>query len=117
VMDHHGNVKTGLTTDNYFPLCTPKPTDPTQRAAADTFLAAHSIRGNPVPYCPDGFVTPARNLKTQKDPLDFTDGRKWAARGAINAAQAVFVYLDHIERNAAARKPLYNQCKLLTPAP
>ena len=46
-------------------------------------------------------------------PPDYVDGRKWAARGAINAALAVFLYLDEIERDPTQRQPLYSQCNLI----
>jgi mono/diheme cytochrome c family protein len=112
VMDHHGNVVTGIGPDNLFPLCMEKPTSATERMYADQALAAAPVRGNVIPYCPDGFLTAARQLTYESgNPPNFMDGRKWAARGAINAALAVFVYLDQIERDPSKRKPLFNQCQ------
>ncbi len=112
VMDHHGNVTSGITADNYLPLCIQKPSDPTERQNADRVLAASLVNGKQIPYCPDGFASPGRRLVVSEthDPVD---GRRWAARGAINAALAVFLYLDQIEREPSKRKPLYNQCDLL----
>jgi hypothetical protein len=75
------------------------------------WLAAHKVRGNTIPFCPDGLVSPDNQLAAEAG--EFKDGRKWAARGAINAALAVFLYLDQIERDPTKRKPLYNQCDLL----
>jgi mono/diheme cytochrome c family protein len=113
VMDHLSNIATGLSSDNFLPLCIEKPSDATERAAADQFLAKYHVRGNAIPYCPDGFVSPAHQLQFSANPVDFVDGRKWAARGAINAALAVFLYLDGIERDPGKRQPLYTQCNLL----
>jgi hypothetical protein len=115
VLDHTGHVQTGLTSNNYFPICVQKPTDPTQLGYATQALQASPSLGKyVVPFCPDGFVTSANKLaSTSGSPVDFTDGSKWAARGAINAALAVFLYLDSIERNPSARQPTYQQCNLL----
>jgi mono/diheme cytochrome c family protein len=109
-MDASGNVTTGLA-GNTFPICVEKPSSASEAKAATDWLAAHAVRGHVLPFCPDGFVTPARKLQVTDG--EFTDGRKWAARGAINAALAVFLYLDQIERDPTKRKPLYNQCSLL----
>ncbi|HLK89000.1 MAG TPA: hypothetical protein VKZ18_03845 [Polyangia bacterium] len=121
VMDQNGNVATGLDpTTNLFPICVQKPTDPTQLGYATAALQATKINGvNAIPFCPDGFVDPTHLLSTVPAALsptgaaEYTDGRKWAARGAINAALAVFLYLDEIERDPSKRQPLYTQCSLL----
>lgn len=113
VMDHRGQVQTGLTADNWFPMCVQKPVAPAELAAADRLLHANAVGGTAggvIPYCPDGFVTSARQLKAGATGYD--DGEKWGARGAINAALAVFLYLDQIERDATKRQPLYNECEL-----
>jgi hypothetical protein len=113
VMDQHGNIATGLGSDNLFPLCIAKPTSAIERMYADKALAASPVEGHVVPYCPDGFLQESRRLAFEPGTTNFTDGRKWAARGAINAAFAVFTYLDQIERDPSKRKPLFNQCNLL----
>jgi hypothetical protein len=82
-------------------------------AAANTLLQANPVGGaggNVIPYCPSGFATSDRLLKTGTTGYD--DAVKWAARGAINAALAVFLYLDQIERDPTKRQPLYNECEL-----
>ncbi len=114
VMDHHGNVANGITADNLFPICVQKPTDATQKMYADQALARAAAKGigNAIPYCPDGFVDPSRQLLVT-DAGDCVDGRRWAARGAINAALAVFLYLDQIERDPSTRQPLYTECNLI----
>jgi mono/diheme cytochrome c family protein len=112
VMDHLGNIKTGLTADNFVPLCVAKPTSATQLQNATTALAAKKINGNTIPFCPDGLVQASHQL-TVDDSGDHVDGRKWAARGAINAALAVFLYLDGIERNPSTRTIPFNRCNLL----
>jgi mono/diheme cytochrome c family protein len=109
-MDAKGNLTTGLA-GNTFPICVQKPTSASETIQATQWLTAHKVRGNVVPFCPDGLVAPANQLTATQG--EFKDGRKWAARGAINAALAVFLYLDQIERDSTKRKPLYNQCDLL----
>ena len=113
VMDHHGRIHQGLTADNPFPLCVEKPQDPTQLAYADATLKSIAVAatGAVIPYCPAGFVDPANQLKYQGD--NYPDAARWAARGTINAAMAVFLYLDQIERDPSKRKPLFNQCDQL----
>ncbi|HVY39008.1 MAG TPA: hypothetical protein VHM31_13780 [Polyangia bacterium] len=114
VMDHRGQIRTGLTADNWFPMCVKKPTAAADLAAADRLLTANAVGGsggNVIPYCPDGFVTAAHQLKKTGD-TSYDDGQKWAARGAMNAALAVFLYLDEIERDPSKRQPLYNECEL-----
>jgi mono/diheme cytochrome c family protein len=123
VMDRSGVIHTGIGPDVDFPICIPKPTTAGELAIAQAILQANKIHagdgaGNVIPFCPDGLVTPANKLVTVNTGggiTDFQDGRAWAARGAINAALAVFLYLDEIERDPTKRKPLYNQCDLLTP--
>ena len=111
VMDHRGQIRTGLTADNWFPLCVLKPTAAADQAAADALLAANPVGGqNVIPYCPSGFVTSSRLLKTGSSAYD--DGQSWAARGAVNAALSVFLYLDQIERDSTKWQPLYNECEL-----
>jgi mono/diheme cytochrome c family protein len=111
-IDSMGNITTGLA-GNTFPMCIAKPGDPAQLNIATQWLAAHKVRGNVVPFCPPGLVTDDHKLHAVNSPASFPDGRKWAARGAINAALAVFLYLDDIERHPEHRKPLYNQCSAL----
>jgi mono/diheme cytochrome c family protein len=109
-MDASGNITTGLG-DNTFPICIAKPTSAAELDAATQWLGAHKVRGNAIPFCPPGLVTDAHKLQAANNV--FPDGRKWAARGAVNAALAVFLYLDDIERHPEKRKPLYNQCSAL----
>jgi mono/diheme cytochrome c family protein len=120
VMDHTGNVQMGVTSSNLFPICVRKPTSPTELANATHALSASPVLGkNAIPFCPDGFLTADRQLAvdTSTGQTDFKDGRKWAARGAINAALAVFLYLDQIERDPSKRQPLYTQCNLIAASP
>ncbi|MGZ3438354.1 MAG: hypothetical protein ACXVDD_02515, partial [Polyangia bacterium] len=116
VLDHHGNVVNGVMPDNLFPLCIRKPTDAAQLQAADAFLAAQTVKP---PYCPAELFANAEKWKLQTDPNPdgpalprvLTDARKWSVRGAINAALAVFLYLDGIERGTVAPKVPFNQCE------
>ncbi len=114
VMDHHGQIHMGITADNPFPICVQKPDDPTQVQYADAVLKSFAVggpNGAVIPYCPPGFLIPSN--KIDDGGTTFPDGQKWAARGAINAARAVFLYLDQIERDPTKRQPLYNQCDQL----
>jgi len=114
VMDHHGQIHQGITADNPFPVCVAKPDDPTEVQSADAVLKSIAVGGpgGPViPYCPAGFLTPANRV--DDGGVTFPDAKRWAARGTINAAMAVFLYLDQIERDPTKRKPLYNQCAQL----
>lgn len=116
VMDHLGKVDMGIAADNLLPLCIEKPSDQTELQNATRALQARPVLGKTViPFCPDGFIQPSHQLTvdTTTSPPDFQDARKWAARGAINAALAVFLYLDQIERQPSLRQLLYTQCNLI----
>jgi mono/diheme cytochrome c family protein len=118
VMDDRGNISQGVTASNPYPICIAKPSDPAQLQIATTLLGASPVNGkNVVPFCPDGLIQASHQLQLtgSQGAVDFVDGRKWAARGAINAALAVFLYLDQIERDPSLAKPLYTQCNLLGP--
>jgi len=119
VMDHRGRVVNGVKPDNLFPLCFTKPATPDAQQDADKFLHDHPVGGSGgtvIPYCPPelfGSNPTANQLKydSSSGTDDFTDARRWAARGAINGALAVYLYLEELERTKA--KPLYNQCDML----
>jgi mono/diheme cytochrome c family protein len=113
VLNERGTVDVGVGPGNLFPICVAQPTDPTELQYATAVLAGHTPA---IPFCPKEFVAPAHQVAYDQDASGnyvYTDARKWAARGAINAALAVFLYLDQIERDPASRQPLYNQCNLL----
>ena len=116
VMDQLGNLATGVTSDNLFPICIQKPTDAPQLQIATRALQASPVLGkNVLPFCPDGFMQASNQLAvdTSGSAPDFQDGRKWAARGAINAALGVFLYLDQMERDPSKKQVLYTQCDLI----
>jgi mono/diheme cytochrome c family protein len=122
VMDHLGNLRTGVTPDNLFPSCVVKPSDPALLQIATTQLQASPVAGTNavIPFCPDGFLTTAHQLTVEGSGIgttDYIDGVQWAARGAINAALAVFLYLDQMERDPTQRQPLYTQCNLIGKQP
>ena len=118
VMDQRGHVTNGLHPDNLFPLCIKKPSDSQELAYANQFLAAHPIGGpggQVIPFCPPELFTAGSQLSAPIDSAtstyNYIDGKKWAARGAINAGVAVFLYLDKVERGLPT-KPLYDQCEM-----
>jgi hypothetical protein len=114
VLNHKAQVVNGLTSDNLMPICVHGP-----NTGANAIMAL----GVPVPSCPDVLFAKDGNgqllylLKSTKDPntgvTDYSDARKWAARGAINAALAVFLYVDQLEKGQVAPKPPYDQCEQL----
>src|SRR5262249_5819713 len=117
VLNHRGEIVHGVTADNLFPLCIRRPDDPAQLAAATAFLAAQPVQ---VPFCPAAlFEGPDRwKLASIPDPdvpgrRILTDARRWAVRGAINAALSVFLYLEGVERGDINPKPAFNQCDQL----
>jgi hypothetical protein len=117
VMDQNGNIQTGVSSDNLFPMCVLPPKPDQLQLAQNALQASPVLKMNVIPFCPDGFAVTANQLEvtgigTGATP-DFVDGRKWAARGAINAALAVFLYLDQMERDPTKQQPLYTQCNLL----
>jgi mono/diheme cytochrome c family protein len=123
VMDQHGHLHDGLTPDNLFPMCARTPADPQTAAQLDAYLKAHPVGGAGgavLPYCPPTVFQAGGQLQTTNDGgvLSYPDAKKWAARGAINAGAAVFLYLDQLERGQITPTPLYSQCEQLkTPAP
>jgi mono/diheme cytochrome c family protein len=127
VMDHRGQVVNGVTTDNLFPICLQRPTDPTQAGYADAFRMANPVGGNLIPYCPTelfatatnsaGVASPQWQLAYTTDPMTnqfvYTDAQAWGTRGAINAGLAVFLYIDQLSKGMITAKPPYNQCDQL----
>jgi mono/diheme cytochrome c family protein len=119
VMDEFGKIHMGITPDNPFPFCVHKPTDPAALQIAENVLASIAVGGpggTVIPWCPDAFVVESNRLDDGSREMEsntYPDAKKWAARGAINAAMAVFLYLDGIERNPSLRQPLFNQCDQL----
>jgi hypothetical protein len=78
-------------------------------AAVDQMRNDNKVGGNAVPYCP---APPAP--KTWADVLwDHDKQEQWAIRAAMNAGEAVFVYLDAIARGTIKPKLQYNECSKL----
>jgi len=122
VLDDRGHVTMGIGPDNTFPMCFRKPTEPQQRALADQYLAAHPVGGAggvTIPYCPDSlFSDPRLQLESQMNDLvpggyQLMGADRWAARGAINAGFAVFLYLDELVKGHVSPKPPFNHCEQL----
>ena len=134
VLDQRGDLAYGLTPDNLFPVCLRQPAgDPgqpgTQAYFAERFRTSHLVNNkNAIPYCPQALFVPGNGdpdpntgvapLKWQL-PSESMGGEivsaaaeAWAARGAINAGLAVFLYVDQLSKGATP-KPAYNHCELL----
>ena len=116
--DGFGNSQPSLTADNTLPWCV-YAADQASDPALSAWLAKHAtLHGKPYPICPDGFAAPDKsgNFVNRFALTDATTGLgdidKWAARGAINAGQAVFVYLDQMISQGKGRSPRYDECDL-----
>jgi hypothetical protein len=122
VLDQYGHLQHGLSPDNTFPMCARIPSDANTAAQLDAYLKAHPIggaSGSPMPYCPSELFADGNKLVFVNDGgpvVRYTDSKKWAARGAINAGAAVFLYLDQLERGLIKPTPFYTQCEQLTSA-
>jgi mono/diheme cytochrome c family protein len=140
VLDNRGRIVSGVRPDNLFPLCVQKPGDPTEAAAADAFLQTNPVGGSGgsvIPYCPPELFASATDAGgnvlhddagsvvrkwqlastvNSNGTLAYTDANDWAIQGAINAGEAVFLYVDQVAKGLVTPKPLFNQCDLLQPA-
>ena len=69
VMDHVGNLQTGVAPSNLFPMCVRPPKDAAQAQLAQAGAPSFTVAGkNVIPLCPDGFATPVHQVQ-------FTSGR------------------------------------------
>jgi hypothetical protein len=70
-----------------------------------------------LPLCPPSFLVDANKFKggTTDSNSVYTPGDidDWAARGAINAGQAVFVYLDEMISQGKGRALRFDECDQL----
>jgi mono/diheme cytochrome c family protein len=116
IADQSGKVKSSLTDDNLMPWCIIRPTDAAQTAIADQYVTDHGVDGTPLPYCPESLLSGGhqmlQDLPGTGSRHEFDD---WAVRGAINAALAVFLYLDQVVAHGYKPKPDYNRCDLINP--
>jgi mono/diheme cytochrome c family protein len=113
VGDGAGRSQPSLTADNVTPWCVLTPTDPKEVAYLATLKTSD---GSALPMCPNGFISPDNRFKTSKDANGKAlrgDIDDWAARGAINAGQAVFLYLDRMISKGKGREPRYDECEQL----
>jgi hypothetical protein len=63
------------------------------------------------PYCPDAFLKDANGVEQNIVPADELD--RWAARGAMNAGMAVFLYLEALAKGEKQRPVPYDHCEQL----
>jgi mono/diheme cytochrome c family protein len=112
--DQHGNVQTWPSADNVGPWCVIKPTE---QADLEWLQKQTAADGKQLPICPESALTADNRLKIGANdangvyvPGDFDE---WAARGAINAGQAVFVYLDQMISQGKGRALRYDECEQL----
>jgi hypothetical protein len=114
VADQNGNVRPALTDDNIMPWCIIRPSDAAQAAVADRYAVDHGVAGTPLPFCPSALLSGGfqmlQDLPGTGSRREFDD---WAARGAINAGLAVFLYLDQVVAHGYKPKPDYDRCDLL----
>ena len=127
VMDERARIAMGVRHDNVFPVCARKPDRPDKIQLADEFLEKQkaATAGNRIPYCPDQLFereTDPDGANVEKWLFKSVDGpsnvpipldlERWAARGAINAGLAVFLYLQELKKGAKPT-PLFDQCEQL----
>jgi mono/diheme cytochrome c family protein len=109
-----------------FVICAEKPKGTAEAERATKFLADNRVAGkHAMPFCPtalidavDGEGVPKWKLKVEDDGdgrKEYVDIRRWAARGAINAGLAVFLYLGEIKAGKPPT-PRYDQCQDLPEA-
>jgi len=115
-----GQVEPTLTTATDTPWCVKEPADATARAWLATQVALKGpgdTTAPKVPICPQSFVVDANKFKggTTDSNSVYTPGDidDWAARGAINAGQAVFVYLDAMISQGKGRDLRFDECEQL----
>jgi mono/diheme cytochrome c family protein len=110
VGDHEGHVQLGVDDDNLAPWCIARSANPAITAAVEARWQAHAGAGAEPPYCPEALLLnagPVSNLWSASD-ID-----AWAARGAMNAGMAVFLYLDALAKGTATRVVPYDRCEEL----
>jgi mono/diheme cytochrome c family protein len=118
--DIAGDRQDSLTPDNWSPWCVVVNSDD-DRQYVSTLQTNHGSTAHPdvrdVPICPATFITDSNkfhggandsNGVYQRGDID-----DWAARGAINAGQAVFVYLRQMISQGKGRDLTYNECDKL----
>jgi len=113
VGNEYGGVEPNLTPENAMPWCVRLPTDPILVA---WLQGQKGSDGKPLPVCPTGLLVEANRFATDLDPSSqpvYTELNRWAARGAINAGFAVFLFLDELVGKGQERAPRYNECELL----
>ena len=113
VWDQNKKVRTGVTTDNYFPTCLdPKPFGAVTDQAFQAMVARVGM-----PLCDSAFLQKKDLLlwdryvapvDTQVDAM-----HEWSLRGAINAGMSVFSYLEAYNLSLHSLPPDYNECQLL----
>lgn len=115
-----GQVEPTLTATTDTPWCVKDPVDPDAKAwlAAQVALKGPSDTVAPkLPICPASFVVDDNKFKggTTDSNSVYTPGDidDWAARGAINAGQAVFVYLDGMVSQGKGRDLRFDECEQL----
>jgi mono/diheme cytochrome c family protein len=121
VVDHRGNVVTGISTSNYFPWCVRKPGDAASQAGADSWLSSNpSSNGQVLPYCPvtdrNGapYISAGSGWVNGDTHLSYDAVNQWAIRGAINAGVQVFEYLNMLASGDLIPTPSYDQCEQLS---
>ncbi len=115
VGDQFGKARPSLTPDNTLPWCVIKP-DPSDTGATTWLATQQANGGGSLPTCPDVVVAESNLFSPEKDANGLPihgDLDDWAARGAINAGQAVFVYLDQMVSQGHGRDLHYDECDQL----
>jgi mono/diheme cytochrome c family protein len=93
--------------ENLYPFCIVKPSLEAELAVADAYVAANTLGGQPLPYCPASVLVSGGGTQWDAPRLE-----AWAVRGAVNAGLMVFFYLDAVSKGLSPKR--YDQCELLS---
>ncbi|HEY5956253.1 MAG TPA: hypothetical protein VIV60_06865, partial [Polyangiaceae bacterium] len=119
IMDHAGQVVVGVNAENLSPWCLREPlANSTQHATADAWRQSNlSANGKLIPYCPtkdvngkDYILATANSVGGPS--LTANDLNRWAIRGAINAGNVAYLYVNHLAKGLQPG-PAYNECEAL----
>ena len=113
-----GQVRATLTADNDTPWCIAEPADEALKAWLVQQVAVAGpgeTQAPKLPVCPSSFLVDANRFKggvtDSSSVYIYGDIDDWAARGAITAGQAVFVYLEEMIAQGKGRQLRFDECE------
>lgn len=124
-MSDRGEVASTVFTGSSMNICIKRPPDAGMAAEVEQKRKQHQFAKarNLVPYCPEAlFAKGADGKEKYKFRMvydevaqrnRFVDTETWAARGAINAGLAAFLYLEQVSNGTLKPRPRFNECERL----